>query len=267
MSLKMKIAKISGVMEVPGSWQFIGDIALAKFSTSPAKKKKIAAAVISILKNVKTVCEIKEIGGEFREPVISVLAGPGTATIHKENDVLYKIDIAKVMFSKGNLTERKRLLPQIKESDTVIDMFAGIGYFSLPIAKFTKANVIAIEKNPNSYNFLTDNVALNKLTNVTAIQGDCKIAARGLGGRADHVLMGYFPGTEEFLPAAMFMTKNGGVIHYHNIYFEKDLWKKPMGEIDMIAKAMNRKYEIVTKKKVKSVGPRKWHVVIDFKVS
>jgi len=118
MSLKMKIAKISGVMEVPGSWQFIGDIALAKFSTSPAKKKKIAAAVISILKNVKTVCEIKEIGGEFREPVISVLAGSGTATIHKENDVLYKIDIAKVMFSKGNLTERKRLLPQIKESDT-----------------------------------------------------------------------------------------------------------------------------------------------------
>ncbi|HLC67512.1 MAG TPA: class I SAM-dependent methyltransferase family protein [archaeon] len=267
MTLKTRIAKLSGVKEVPGSWQFIGDIALAKFSSkSDVRKKKIAESLMTILKNVKTVCEIKEVRGELREPVVNVISGTNTITTHKENDVLYKIDVAKVMFSKGNLTERKRLLTQVKANETVIDMFAGIGYFSLPIAKFTGAKVISIEKNPTSYNFLVENVALNKLNNVTAIQGDCKIAARGLGGRADRVIMGYFPGTEEFLPAAMFMAKTGCMIHYHNIYFEKDLWKKPLEELESVAKAMNKKYEVVAKKKVKSVGPRKWHVVIDFRV-
>ena len=270
MSLKSKIAKLSGVKEkdVPGSYQIIGDILLAKFTTkSQDKKNKIAKAVLSLLPYVKTVCEIKEVKGELREPDVRVLTGSGTVTVHKENDVLYKLDVTKIMFSKGNLSERKRLLPQIKEGETIVDMFAGIGYFSLPIAKFTKAKqIFSIEKNPTSYNFLTDNISLNKINNVIAIQGDCKIAAKTLPVKADRIIMGYFPGTEEFLPAAFFLTKQGGIVHFHNIYFEKDLWSKPKEQIEAVAKAMKRDYKIIAKKKVKSVGPRKYHVVVDVKV-
>ena len=128
--LKKKIAKLTGLKEseIPGSYQIIGDILLIKMKIkSPTKKKKIAEAVIKILPYVKTVCELKEIKGELREPFVNVLAGSSTITTHKENDILYKIDVNKVMFSKGNLLERKRLLSQIKEGETVIDMFVGIG--------------------------------------------------------------------------------------------------------------------------------------------
>ncbi|MFA4819673.1 MAG: class I SAM-dependent methyltransferase family protein [Candidatus Aenigmatarchaeota archaeon] len=268
--LKKKIAKLTGMKEseIPGSYQIIGDILLMKMKIkSAAKKKKVAEAVIKILPYVKTVCEIKEIKGELREPSVSVLVGSNTVTTHKENDILYKIDVSKIMFSKGNLLERKRLLSQIKEGETIIDMFAGIGYFSLPIAKLTKAKeIIAIEKNPTAYNLLTDNIQLNKINNIIAIQGDCKIAARTFGGKADHVLMGYFPGTEEFLAAAIWMAKPGCIIHYHNIYRESELWSKPLDQIGEVCKAFSRSYEIITKKKVKSYSPRTLHTVIDFKV-
>ena len=270
MAFKQKLAKATGIpaAKLPSSYQIIGEVLLIKLLKLTAKQKqKIGQAILKMLPYVKTVCEIKEISGELREPTTSTIAGNGTATVHKENEVLYKIDVSKVMFSKGNLSERKRLLDKIKEGETVIDMFAGIGYFSIPIAKFTKAKeIISIEKSPTAYNFLTDNTQLNKITNIIAIQGDCIIAARSLKERADRVIMGYFPGTERFLPAALWMAKPGCTIHFHNVYAEKDLWKKPMSQIDEICSAFKKKYHIILRKKVKSYSPRKWHVVIDFRV-
>ena len=270
MSIKGKIAKITGIKEslIPSGYQIIGNVLLLKFTKiSPEKKEKIATALMALLPYIKTVCEIKEVKGELREPDVRIIAGHNTVTTHKENDVLYRIDVSKIMFSKGNLYERKRLLSQVKEGETVIDMFAGIGYFTLPIAKFTNAReIIAIEKNPTSYNFLTENIQLNKISNVIALQGDCKIAARTMKEKADRVLMGYFPDTEQFLPAAIWMAKSGCVIHFHNVYKESELWSKPIETIKLICEKFQRKYEIITKKKVKSYGPRKWHVVIDFRI-
>lgn len=270
MLFKQKLAKATGIAaaRLPSSYQIVGDIMLMKFMKikSLSQKQKIAQAVLALLPYVKTVCEIKDVSGEYREPAVRVLAGNSTLTIHKENDVLYKLDVSKVMFSKGNLFERKRLLSQVKEGETVIDMFAGIGYFSLPIAKLTKAKeIISIEKNPVAYNFLSDNIALNKINNVIAIQGDCNIAARSFPAKADRIIMGYF-GSEQFLPAAVWMAKPGCIIHFHNVYKESELWKKPVSQIDEVCKAMNKTYKIITKKEVKSYSPHKWHVVIDFKI-
>ncbi len=271
MSLKKKIAKMTRIKEstMPSSYQIIGHVMLMKFMKIKGlrQKQKVAQAVLSLLPYVKTVCEIKEIKGELREPSINAIAGNGTATVHKENDILYKIDVSKIMFSKGNLYERKRLLDQINDGETIIDMFAGIGYFSLPIAKLTKVKeIIAIEKNPVAYNFLAGNILLNKINNIIAIQGDCKVAARSFKERADRIIMGYFPGTEEFLPAAIWMAKEGCTIHFHNVYKENELWKSPVETIKLICEKFDRQYEIITKKKVKSYAPRKYHVVIDFKV-
>ena len=145
MAFKQKLSKATGIppARLPSSYQTLGDILLIKLPKLTTKQKqKIGQAIIHLLPYIKTVCEIKEIKGELREPNISIISGNSTSTIHKENGVLYKLDVTKVMFSKGNLNERKRLLGQVKDGETVIDMFAGIGYFSLPIAKFTMAKEI-----------------------------------------------------------------------------------------------------------------------------
>jgi tRNA wybutosine-synthesizing protein 2 len=271
MGFKSQLSEATGIAadKLPSSYQIVGTVLLMKLSKlTTAQKNKIGKAMLEMLPNVKTVCEVKEVAGEFREPIVSVLAGNGTATLHKENDIIYKIDAAKIMFSKGNLTERKRLIEQVKPGEEIVDMFAGIGYFSLGLAKFTKARrIMAIEKNPVAYRFLTDNIEINKVPQIHAVNDDCKLAAAGLREHADRIIMGYFPGTEKFLPYAIYMAKEGGIIHYHNIYKIHELWAKPLAEIKEACDHYRIGYEVLAKKKVKSYAPYVQHVVVDFRIS
>jgi len=256
MSFRDKLAKKTAIPKekLPASYQLVGDVLLIKFMKikSLEQKKEIGKAIKEILPYVKTVCEITGISSEFRVPKIKKLIGNGTETIHKEHGIKYKLDAAKIMFSKGNLFERQRLLKQVRKNEVVVDMFAGIGYFSLSIAKKCK-KVYAIEKNPVAYKYLKENIKLNRIKNIVPIKGDNRKVK--MNEKADRILMGYFPGTEKFLPAAKRMIKKKGIIHYHNIYKEKDLWKKPLSELG------NTK--ILSKKKVKSVAPKTYHVVVD----
>ncbi|MBI3190985.1 methyltransferase [archaeon] len=272
MGFKQKVAKITGIDAklIPSGYQIIGDILLLKFMKikSADKKKKIAEAIVKILPYVKTVCEIREVSGEFREPAVDILFGERTETIHTENGIKYRIDVSKIMFSKGNLTERSRIIPMVKEGENIVDMFAGIGYFSLGLAKFTKAKeILSIEKNPVAYNFFADNIMLNSVKNINAMQGDCAMAAMSIKDYADRIIMGYFPGTEEFLQYALMMAHSPCTIHFHNIYKTKELWTKPLQQIDCACKRAGMIFKIKTKKKVKSYAPRVWHVAVDFVVT
>src|SRR3989344_413855 len=263
MSFKKRLAEKTGIEEelLPSSYQIIGNVMLLKFMKikSLTKKKAIASAILETFPYVETVCEIKRIDKEFRIPKVRRLAGNGTITIHTEHGMKYKLDASKIMFSKGNLYERQRLLSKIKKDETVIDMFAGIGYFSLSIAKKCK-KVYAIEKNPIAYKYLKENIKLNKIKNIEPILGDNRKIR--LNEKADRIVMGYFPGTEKFVPNALKMLKPNGIIHFHNTYREDEVWEKPMNDI----KKNIKRFKILDKKVVKSVSPRTYHVVIDVKI-
>lgn len=263
MSFKQKLAEVTGINAslLPSSYQIIGNVLLLKFMKirKSTQKKEIAAAILKLLPYVKTVCEISGVESEFRIPKVTKLSGNGTETIHKEHGILYKLDASKIMFSKGNLFERQRLIDQIKAGETVVDMFAGIGYFSLGLAKKAK-KVIAIEKNPIAFRYLNENIRLNRINNIEPILGDNRVLS--MAGVADRVVMGYFPDTEQFLLLAVKMLKNKGVIHFHNTYSTHELWKKPIEHLDNL----RINYRILSKKKVKSVAPNTYHVVIDITV-
>jgi tRNA wybutosine-synthesizing protein 2 len=250
---------------VPGGYQIIGDILLAKFPAS-TQKKKIAKAIAKILPNVRVVCEIKRIGGEFRKPKIAVLfskRGKSLETIHIENGVRFALDVSKIMFSKGNLAERARLISKVRPDEVIIDMFAGIGYFSLGLAK-SAAKIYSIEKNPVALKYLKQNIALNGISDIVAIRGDCRKAK--IEEKADRVLMGYFPGTQKFLPAAFKFLKSHGVIHYHNIYNEQAMRTKPIDELEAAAKKAGYKIVGFAQHVVKSYAPHVWHIVVDAEV-
>src|SRR3989338_1071399 len=104
MGFKQRMSKLTGINEnsIPGSYQTVGDIMILKLDKMKSQQKmKLAEAVIKEFPYVKTVCETEGINGEFREPVIRKIAGNGTETIHKENGILYKLDVTQLMFSKG----------------------------------------------------------------------------------------------------------------------------------------------------------------------
>jgi len=142
-------------------------------------------------------------------------------------------------------------------------MFAGIGYFSLGLAKFSPAErVYAIEKNKIAYRYLKENIKINKLSSVQPILGDCRRIRRKIF--ADRVILGYLPGTHKYLPHAFRFLKNTGIIHYHNIYEENEMRKKPLKEIEAAAKQKGFKIiAILGRNVVKSYAPRIYHVVID----
>ena len=58
---------------------------------------------------------------------------------------------------------------------TIIDYFAGIGYFSIQMAKgYPEAEVIAIDKNPKSIEYLNLNAKNNAVENIEIINDDCR---------------------------------------------------------------------------------------------
>ncbi|WP_458402788.1 class I SAM-dependent methyltransferase [Methanobrevibacter sp.] len=213
--------------------------------------------------NVKTIMKIDHIQGTRREPVYKILYGSETETVNKENGCLFKLDLTKVMWSKGNNNERLRIARLVGEGETVIDMFAGIGYFSIPIGVHSRAKqVFAIEINPNSYHYLCENIKLNKLDNITPILGDCMLETPKLN--ADRIIMGYVKTTHHYLKTAVDSLNEGGIIHYHETVPEKLIDSRPIDRIK--AQAGDRDVELLKITKVKKYSPGVWHVVIDARI-
>ena len=208
------------------------------------------------------------IKSELRSPQIKFLSGVNdTITIHKEHGIIYKIDVRKIMFSKGNLNERKRVIKQISEGETVVDMFAGIGYFTLGLAKFSEANKIyAIEINPKSYEYLLENIRLNKVgSKVVPILGDCAVEIPKLGRIADRIIMGLLPSCKDYLKYTMKVVKSNGIIHYHGTAKKGEV-KKLFEDVETAASIEGQKIRLIKKTKVKSYAPKIYHWVLDCRV-
>ena len=221
--------------------------------------------------NVDTIAKVNSINGKMRQPSVDILAGKrSTETIHKENGCFFKLDIAKVMWSKGNTTERMRIARLVSDDEVVVDMFAGIGYFSIPIAKYSNPKqIFSIEINPNSYYYLKENIKINKINEksnkilesniMEAILGDSAEIAPKLS--ADRILMGYVKTTHEFLDSAMDCLNPEGILHYHETVPEKLMNTRPINRI--IKSANGREVEVLGNRIVKRYSPGVVHVVID----
>lgn len=237
----------------------IGDILILDNSYSGCDFEELSAK-----HKVKTIMKINHIQGTKREPVYQVLYGNETETVNKENGCLFKLDLAKVMWSKGNNNERLRIAKLVEDGETVIDMFAGIGYFSIPIGVHANAReVISIEINPNSYEFLCENIKLNKLDNITPVLGDCKVETPKY--KADRIIMGYVKTTHHYLKAAIDSLNEGGILHYHETVPEKLIETRPIERI--ISQADGREVEILKINKIKKYAPGVEHVVVDARIN
>jgi len=264
--LKDSLSKTE-LTHVPSGWQVLGDIIIVGIpDTLESKKIQIAEALLAMYPKCRSVVRDLGIEGQFRQPKRELLLGSGTETVHKEHGCFFKQDVTKVMYSKGNLEERKRM-SKLGGGEVVVDMFAGIGYFSIPMAVHAQPEkIISIEINPESFAYLRENIRLNHVEDIiTPILGDCSQAAPE--EEADRVIMGYVGTTHHYLePGIKALKKSGGILHYHETVPENLVRTRPEERIKKAAGCLGKKVEILATRRIKKYSPGVLHVVVDARI-
>jgi tRNA (guanine37-N1)-methyltransferase len=255
----------SPLSQAPGAYELIGDIAIID---QHEENVPDIAKVLLQHKNIKTVFKaISAVSGEYRTRELLFVAGEKKReTIYKENGCRYLLDVSSVYFTPRLSTERMRIAGQVTDGEKVVDMFAGIGPFSILIAKrFPGAHVIAIDKNPVAIKYLRENARLNKINNIEIKEGDSREEVAGISD-ADHVIMNLPHSAMEFIEAALGIIKRGGIIHFYAISHEDDLFDGIFKKIEEHARRAGFKIISLDQKIVRPYAPYLYNVCIDFRV-
>jgi len=265
-----KVLTSDEIGELYGSFDIIGDIAIIKIpETLIDKKLIIAKTLLDRIESIKTVLrQVTPISGEYRTRDLEYLLGENKLiTMYKEYGCIFKVDVGRVFFSPRLSTERFRVAKKVKCGETIVNMFAGIGSFSIVIAKNQpKSKIYSIDLNPDAYDFMVENIRLNKVADrVIPFLGDAKsVIEDSLKGIADRVLMPLPEKAIEYIDVALETLKpKGGVIHYYtHIHTSKD--GDPIKEaIKEVEAKLKIPYKIVESKIVREVGPRWNQLVLD----
>lgn len=285
--------------QLPRRWVRLGRVALLHLPDGLRPWARQLGGAYAHALGVETVGEVERIRGELRQPCLRLYHGSRTRTEVREHGLRFRLDVARMMWSPGNVGWRAgtgetgnrqvaRLYALDQRPGTVVDMFAGVGYFTLPLAReYPDARVVAVEKNPEAHAYLKENITLNRLTNVETVLGDCRhlpgpgAEADGpLSGGAQLVHMGFVGGTADYLPHAIgLLAPAGGVVFYHESYPNRKLgllrhsqleeFKAPeplVSELQIAVNGAGRSLEGLQVAKVKSYSPGVTHLVARLKV-
>jgi tRNA (guanine37-N1)-methyltransferase len=180
------------------------------------------------------------------------------------------VDLSKAYFSPRLSYEHNRVASLVKDGETVIDMFAGVGPFSILIAKTHNVKVYAIDVNPHAVEFLKKNIRLNRVEDkVHPILGDAKqVVEEKLVAVADRVIMNLPEKAIEFVDVACKAIKpTGGIIHFYTFISASDSFENmKLKFIDSVEKCGRKVEEILFSRTVRATAPHEWQAVIDAKI-
>ncbi len=229
---------------------------------------------MKVHKNVKTVySKAGPITDNLRlRPLHHVMGAERTETIHKELGCRFKIDISKAFFSPRLSAEHERVAKQVSPGECVVDMFAGVGPFSILISKRLKdVQVHAIDANPEAASLIRENAKMNKVQDrIKVWSGDARVVVKDhLSGIATRVIMNHPSQAREFLePAYKALRRDGGIVHYYTFAegsdSESDAKKELAAALDNSAWKVEKTVET---RKVRGVAPMRWQIAIDAKLA
>jgi len=256
------------VERAPGSWAVLGSVILVDVGDVP-DPTDLGEALLALHGEADTVLARGGVAGPHREPDVEVLAGAGdTETVHTEHGTTYAMDLAEVMFAPGNKAERARMGEVVGPEDAVLDAFAGIGYFALPMAR-AGADVTAVERNPAAFQFLLENAVRNGVTDrLHAYRGDNREVLPQLsagGERFDRVVMGHYDGWES-LDVALPALAPGGTLHLHEATPEALVPERPVERLERAAAGADRAVAVQDVREVKGYSEGVGHVVVDAEI-
>ena len=204
---------------LPSSFDIIGDVAVFKLPDELASHASaIGKAMLAANKNLSTAALDEGVEGDLRVRKLRVVAGRETTrTVHREYGIEMELDPAQVYFSPRLANERWRIAQLVGEGERVLDMFCGVGPFSLLIAKHSKPLTVAcVDANTHAIESLRANFARNRVTCASAHLGDARELAPSLGP-ADRIIMNLPHSAHEFLPEALKAAAPGAWLHVYQV--------------------------------------------------
>ena len=272
--LKMAVAGILSekeVSELYGAFDQIGDIVIIRIPDSLlSKKKTIGKTLLEKVKTAKSVFyQSSPVEGDFRIRSLELLAGEDkTETEYKEHGCRFRVDVQKAFFSPRLSTERERIANLINDGETVINMFGGVGMFSIIAAKKKKCTVYNIDINPDAIELCKKSISLNKLKGqVESIIGDAsQIIEEKLVDKGDRILMLLPERSDEFLDSAIKATKSGGIIHYYSHQHADKRQDAAELSKQHFLQVIPVKSEIIGGRMVRPVGPHYYQTVVDARI-
>jgi tRNA (guanine37-N1)-methyltransferase len=256
------------------AFDIVGDIAVVKLPENLLPKKDlIGQALMRVHRHVRTVlCQVGPVSGEFRTRKLEVIAGePRTETAYREGGCTFKVDLAQVYFSPRLSHERLRIASLVGQGEVVTNLFAGVGSYSVVIAKHSRAaKIYSIDINPAAFEYMRENIRINKVGDrVLPILGDAReVIARQLAGKADRVLMPLPELGREFFEVALQALKPaGGTIHFYDFGEEPDIFGPSLDFARRFAAGKGRAVRLLSSRAIRSYASRCYHIVLDLSIS
>lgn len=261
--------------QVYSAFDQIGEIVIIKIPESLATRRLlIARAILDNIRTAKTVfAQTSAVQGDFRVRDLELIAGKNTTvTEYKEHGCRFKVDVARTYFSPRLSTERKRIADLVQDNETIVNMFAGVGTYSILMAKANKTcKVYSIDSNRAAAELCATNAKLNRVDNrVESICGDAAVIIREkLARRADRVIMPLPERAREFVHEAVLALKEqGGTIHFFaHVKAESKKTSRDAGLQETREAFSSYNSDIKHLQVVREVGPRIYQIVADVSIT
>lgn len=252
---------------LPSSFDVIGDIAVLKIPEELVPyREEIGRAILAWNRKLRVVAQDHGVSGEHRIREIEIIAGEDrTTTVHTEFGLRYHVDVARAYFSPRLGTERKRVADQVRPGETVVDPFAGVGPFSILIAKRREPRrVIASDANPAAAALLRENVAANRADCVLTKEGDARRILPE-SRPVDRVILDLPHSALDFLPHALQALGPKGMVHLYGI-LEAAEREDRVAQIRRLVTREGRGLADLRLHSVRAYSPTQHHVAFDLTV-
>jgi tRNA (guanine37-N1)-methyltransferase len=260
------------ITKLYSAFDIIGEIAIIRIPDELYDKKEIIGnAILNNIKHIRSVyMQNSPVKDLYRIRELECIAGvDNPITIYKEHGCKFKLNVKSVYFSPRLSNERKRLTDLVNNNEIIINMFAGVGTFSIIIAKYKACKVYSIDINDEAYKYTVENVKINKVSDrVIPLLGNARDVIRAnLINVADRVLMPLPEYAKEYISDAILALKDHGIIHYFtHIHADNKLDAINRSKDEMIYIMQDYKYSVINAKVVRAVGPRLYQLVLDLEV-
>jgi len=259
---------------LPHSYDIIGEIGIVElFGDLAPFYPMIGEEIMEINPHLRLVLRRSgQTSGTFRTRQYEAIAGEGdTETVHEEFSCLFRLDVTKVYFNPRLSHERMRVARQIREGEFVLDMFAGVGPYSILIAKTQRdSQIYSADINPEAFRYLKHNILLNRVADqVVPLLGDAgQLVETKLRGTANRVIMNLPSESNRFLHTAVqALNEEGGIIHYYTFASRNDDLDQIKKSIRSAIERHGRKIDSFTfSDTIKEVAPNRVQIGMDIVV-